>query len=50
MVDKDEKEESTIKFVKIDGVTHIVDLDKEGSVKDYLNRVMDDPLIDAMGE
>ena len=50
MVDKDEKEESTIKFVKIDGVTHIIDLDKAGSVKDYLNRVMDDPLIDAMGD
>ena len=47
---KTERTEDTVQFINIDGVIHIVDLDKEGSVKDYLNRVMDDPLIDEMGE
>ena len=46
MVDKKARStEDTMQFINIDGVIHIVDLDKEGSVKEYLNRVMDDPLM-----
>tara|TARA_B100000085_G_scaffold52468_1_gene45787 strand:+ start:3786 stop:3935 length:150 start_codon:yes stop_codon:yes gene_type:complete len=49
MFDKD-KEESTIKFVTIDGVTHIIDTDKQGSAMNYLSKVLDEKEIDEFGE
>ena len=47
---KTERTEDTVQFINIDGVVHIVDLEKEGSVERYRNRIMDDPLIDEIGE
>lgn len=47
---KTEPTEDTVQFINIDGVIHIVDLEKEGSVKEYRKRRDDDPLIDEMGE
>ena len=44
------EQKSEIQFVEIDGVTHIVDLDKHGSVQAYKKRFEDDDEIDRLGE
>ncbi len=53
-MDKREKTPSalqdTVRFVNIEGTVHVIDLDKEVSVEAYRKKIMDDPVIDEMGE
>ncbi len=50
MIDKEKKEPSVTFFTDEFGVTHIVDVEKEGSVERYLKSKLEDDDIDKFGE